>query len=76
MKVKDILNLGAYELENKLRKEYIKKVEYINITIIRLLHLYQEGARTSGLDLEDQYVSIEEYIDYLEEKKLYLDDKI
>lgn len=67
MKIKEILNLSEEELEIMMsQKEFDRMIE-LNLDIYKLLELLQDGARLSGQEDDEDYGTISEYLDYLEE---------
>ena len=68
LKVKEILEMKSNELVNLMTEKQYERMRHMGIkNVWRLLELLQDGARTSGLDDNDDYVTIDEYLEYLKE---------
>ena len=70
MKVKEILNLESEELEKMMTEEEFDRMQELGMEYTwQLLDAMQDGARQSGLENEEEYITISAYLDYLEEMK-------
>jgi len=67
MKVKEILELTSEELERIMTEEEYNKMKELDIEYVwQLLDMLQDSARQSGQDEDEEYVSISDYLDYME----------
>ena len=67
MKVKEILELTSEELERIITEEEYNKMKELDIEYVwQLLDMLQDSARQSGQDEDEEYVSISDYLDYME----------
>jgi len=70
MKVKEILEIENEEFEKIMTNEEFDRMKNLGMEYSwQLLDAMQDGAKESGLDLEEDYISISAYLDYLEEMK-------
>ncbi len=70
MKIKEILNMKNEEFEKIMTEEEYNRMQELGIDYSwELLNAMQDGARESGLDKEEEYVTITTYLDYLEDMK-------
>lgn len=70
MKVKEILEIGNEEFEKIMTNEEFDRMKDLGMEYTwQLLEAMQDGAKESGLGLEEDYISISAYLDYLEEIK-------
>lgn len=68
MKVREILKLSSEELEKMMTEEEFERMQELGIEYVwELLDAMQDGARQSGLENEEEYITISAYLDYLEE---------
>lgn len=68
--IKEILMMTDDELEKIMTEEEKERAEKLGLKYTwQLLNLLQDGARLSGLQKDEEYVTITEYLDYLEEKE-------
>lgn len=73
LKIKEILNMTSDELLDLMTDEQYERMRDMGIEYVwRLLEFLQDGARAaqeSGLNLkdDDDYVTMDEYLEYLEE---------
>ena len=68
--IKEILKMEDDELEKIMTKEEISKMQNLGIEHIwQLLNAMQDGARLSGLGENEEYITIMEYLNYLEDIK-------
>lgn len=73
LKIKEILNMTSDELLDLMTDEQYERMRDMGIEHVwRLLEFLQDGARAaqeSGLNLkdDDDYVTMDEYLEYLEE---------
>ena len=67
MKVKEILNLESEELEKIMAEEQFDKMQKLGFQYAwQLLDAMQDGARQSGMNDDEEYTTIEEYLSYIE----------
>lgn len=69
MKIKEILNLDAEELEGMMTEQEYDRMKNLNLDINTLLDALQDSARLSGQEDDEEHVTISAYLDYLEEMK-------
>lgn len=70
MKVKEILNIKSEEFEKIMTEEEFNRMKELGMDYSwELLNAMQDGAKESGLDEEEEYITISAYLDYLEEMK-------
>lgn len=68
LKIKEILDMTSDELLNLMTDEQYEKMRDMGIEHAwRLLEFLQDGARASGLKPNDDYVTMDEYLEYFEE---------
>ncbi len=68
--VKEILNLEDDELEKMMTEEEFDRMKNLGFEYTwQLLDSLQDGASLSELEENEEYVTISEYLDYLEETK-------
>lgn len=68
LKIKEILDMTSEELLDLMSDEQYKRMRDMGIEHAwRLLEFLQDGARASGLKPNDDYVTMDEYLEYLEE---------
>lgn len=71
LKIKEILNMTNDELVDLMTEEQYERMKDMGIEHTwRLLEFLQDGARAalqSGLKPNDDYVAMDEYLEYLEE---------
>ena len=68
--VKEIKEMDEEELKRMLTDEQYNKIKELEFTYVwEFLEKMQDGAELSGLDDNEEYTTIEEYIEYLEEMK-------
>lgn len=68
LKIKEILNMTSKELVDLMTEEQYERMRDMGIEYAwRLLEFLQDGARASGLKPNDDYVTMDEYLEYLEE---------
>lgn len=68
--VKEILNMSSEDLEKMMTEEQFSRMQNLGIEQTwQLLNAMQDGAKQSGLRDNEEYISINEYLDYLEEMK-------
>lgn len=68
--VKDILDMEAEELEKMMTEEQYDRMRKLNIQYVwQLLDLLQDSARLSGQEEDEEHVTIDEYLEYLEDKR-------
>lgn len=68
--IKEILNLEDDKLEKIMTQEEFEKMKELGIEYTwELLDALKDGAKSSGLSENEEYITISEYLDYLEEMK-------
>ena len=68
--VKEIVNLEDDELEKMMTEEEFDRMKNLGFEYTwQLLDSLQDGASLSELEENEEYVTISEYLDYLEETK-------
>ena len=70
MKVKEIKELEVEKLAEMMTKEEWDRMKKLGIQYPwQLLHLMQEGVKLSDLEDDEEYTTISEYLDYIEEMR-------
>lgn len=70
MKVKEILELTEKELKEMMTEEQYDKMKELGIDETwKLLDMLQDSARQSGQDEDEEHITIDAYLDYLEDMK-------
>lgn len=70
MKVKEILNLTEKELKEMMTEEQYNRMQELGIDVEwKLLDMLQDSARQSGQDEDEEHITIDTYLDYLEDMK-------
>lgn len=70
MKVKKILNLESEELEKMMTEEQFDKMQKLGFQYAwQLLDAIQDGARQSGMNDDEEYTTVEEYLNYIEDMR-------
>ena len=70
MKVKEILNLESEELEKMMTEEQFDKMQKLGFQYAwQLLDAIQDGARQSGMNDNEEYTTVEEYLNYIEDMR-------
>ncbi len=70
MKVKEILNLKAEELEKMMTEEEFDRMHNLGMQYAwELLDVLQESAKLSGQDEDEEHITISAYLDYLEDMR-------
>ena len=70
MKVKEILNLTDEQLEKMMTEEQFERMHNLGFEYVwQFLDVLQESARTVCQNEDEEHVSIEAYLDYLEDIK-------
>ena len=70
MKVKEILNLESEELEKMMTEEQFDKMQKLGLQYTwQLLDMMQDGARQSGMNDDEEYTTVEEYLNYIEDMR-------
>lgn len=68
LKIKEILDMTSDELLDLMTEEQYERMRDMGIEHAwRLLEFLQDGARASGLKPNDDYVTMDEYLEYFEE---------
>ena len=70
MKVKEILNMDAEDLEKMMTQEEFNRMQALGLKYTwQLLDALQDSARTSGQNEDEEHITISAYLDYLEDMK-------
>lgn len=70
MKIKEILKLESEELEKMMTEEQFDKMQKLGFQYAwQLLDVMQDGARQSGMNDDEEYTTIEEYLNYIEDMR-------
>ena len=70
MKIKEILNLQSEELEKMMTEEQFDKMQKLGLQYTwQLLDMMQDGARQSGMNDDEEYTTVEEYLNYIEDMR-------
>lgn len=70
MKVKEILELTEKELKEMITEEQYDRMQQLGIDEDwKLLDMLQDSARQSGQDEDEEHITIDAYLDYLEDMK-------
>lgn len=70
MKIKEILKLESEELEKMMTEEQFDKMQKLGFQYAwQLLNAMQDGARQSGMNDDEEYTTIEEYLNYIEDMR-------
>lgn len=70
MKIKEILNLESEELEKMMTEEQFDKMQKLGLQYTwQLLDMMQDGARQSGMNDDEEYTTVEEYLNYIEDMR-------
>lgn len=70
MKVKEILEIEAEELERIMTEEEFNRMKKLGFEYTwQLLDLLKDSARQSGQDEDEEHTTISAYLDYLEEMR-------
>ncbi len=70
MKVKEILNLESKELEEMMTEEQFDKMQKLGLQYTwQLLDMMQDGVRQSGMNDDEEYTTIDEYLNYIEDMR-------
>lgn len=70
MKVKEILNLESEELEKMMTEEEYDKMKDLGFDYTwQLLDMMKDGARQSDMEDDEEYTTISDYLDYLEDMR-------
>lgn len=68
LKIKEILDMTSEKLLDSMSDEQYERMRDMGIEHVwRLLEFLQDGARASGLKPNDDYVTMDEYLEYFEE---------
>lgn len=71
MKVKEILNMEAEDLERMMTDEEFNRMKKLGFEYTwQLLDLLKDSARQSGQDEDEEHITISAYLDYLEEMRV------
>ncbi len=70
MKIKEILNMTAEELEKMMTEEEFERMQNLGMQYTwQLLDAMQESARLSGQSEDEEHITVSTYLDYLEDMK-------
>lgn len=70
MKIKEILAMDAEELEKIMTEEQFERMKNLDIQYVwQLLDLLQDSARLSGQSDDEEHITIDGYLEYLEDMK-------
>lgn len=70
MRVKEILNLESKELEEIMTEEQFDKMQKLGLQYTwQLLDMMQDGVRQSGMKDDEEYTTIDEYLNYIEDMR-------
>ena len=70
MKVKEILEMEAEDLERMMTEEEFNRMKKLGFEYTwQLLDLLKDSARQSGQDEDEEHTTISAYLDYLEEMR-------
>ena len=70
MKIKEILNLESEELEKMMTEEQFDKMQKLGLQYTwQLLDMMQDGARQSGMNDDEEYTTVEEYFNCIEDMR-------
>lgn len=70
MKVKEILNMEAEDLEKMMTEEEFNRMKKLGFEYTwQLLDNLKDSARLSGQDEDEEHTTISAYLDYLEEMR-------
>lgn len=80
MKIKEILDMDSEELENMMTEEQFERMKNLGFEYTwQFLDTLKDSARESGQEPDEEHISIDSYLDYLEENKHgyeeYLEDE-
>jgi len=68
MKVKEILNMDADDLEKMMTQEEFDRMQALGLKYTwQLLDALQDSVRTSGQSEDEEHITISAYLDYLED---------
>ena len=69
MKIKEILEMEAEDLERMMTEEEFERMQDLGLNENTLLDALQDSARLSGQDDDEEHITISDYLDYLEDIK-------
>lgn len=70
MKIKEILEMKAEDLEKMMTEEEFERMKNLGLEYTwQLLDALKESARLSGQEENEEHITISAYLDYLEEIK-------
>ena len=68
MKIKEILNMDAEQLEKMMTQEEFDRMQALGLKYTwQLLDALQDSARASGQSEDEEHTTISAYLDYLED---------
>ena len=70
MKVKEILNMEAEELQRMMTDEEFNRMKELGFEYAwQLLDMMKDAVRASDMEDDEEYTTISEYLDYVEEMR-------
>lgn len=70
MKVKEILNMEAEELQRMMTDEEFNRMKELGFEYTwQLLDMMKDGVRASDMGDDEEYTTISEYLDYVDEMR-------
>lgn len=69
MKIREILNLTSEELKEMMTEEQYERIQDLGLNENTLLDALQDSARLSGQEDDEEHITIDAYLDYLEDMK-------
>lgn len=69
MKIREILNLTSEELREMMTEEQYERMQELGLNENTLLDALQDSARLSGQEDDEEHITIDTYLDYLEDMK-------
>lgn len=69
MKIKEILNLTDEELEKNMTDEQFERMKNLGLLTWQFLDALKDSARLSGQEDDEEHITIDAYLDYLEDMK-------
>lgn len=70
MKIKEILEMDEKKLEDLMTEEEFERMQNLGFEYTwQFLDTLQESARESGQEEDEEHITIDAYLDYLEEMK-------
>lgn len=69
MKIREILNLTSEELKEMMTEEQYERIQNLGLDENTFLDALQDSARLSGQEDDEEHITIDAYLDYLEDMK-------